>query len=50
MGNDTTDIAYFLRSTQPSDLAGAGIYEDGIAPLIFNSHLPKGCVLAIWEK
>jgi len=47
---DSSDKAYFLRTTHPSDLAGAEIYEEGIAPLIFNPRPPPwDCVLAIWE-
>jgi hypothetical protein len=49
---DTSDQAYFLRTTHPRDLAGAEIYEDGIAPLIFagaRPPQPPDCVLAIWE-
>jgi carboxypeptidase family protein len=46
---DSNDKAFFLRTTHPRDLAGAEIYEDGMAPLIFSGKLPTDCVLAIWE-
>jgi hypothetical protein len=46
---DSSDQAYFLRTSHPKDLAGAEIYEDGTPPLIFGGMLPTGCVLVIWE-
>jgi carboxypeptidase family protein len=46
---DSSDKAYFLRTTHPRDLAGAEIYEEGMAPLVFTGKLPGDCVLAIWE-
>jgi hypothetical protein len=47
---DSADKAFYLRTLHPGDLDGVEIYEDATAPQVFTRHLPRACVLAIWER
>ena len=48
--SDGTDNAFYLRTIKPDEVAGVEIYEDGTPPLVFTRHVPKPCVVAIWER